>query len=78
MMHDFCSIEACCRNENTLVDMAETNTCRLVNVDDVDILAPPILIMDSCVAVLVDQTRSILLGHSNHARSIRTTSEPQQ
>ena len=75
-MHILGSSEACSRDWNTLIDIAETNTCRLVNVDNVRVLAPPILIVDSCVSIFINQTRSIFLEHSNHARSARTACEP--
>jgi len=70
--------EAVPRHRRALVNVAESNTRRLVNIDDVRILTPPILIVHSPVAILIDQTRSILLQHANHPGSAWSASKPQQ
>lgn len=61
VMHIFCCSKACARNRGTLVNITKANARRLVNIDDVGVLAPTILIVHSSIGVLIDQTRPILL-----------------
>ena len=66
MLHILRRGETIRRQRHTLLHIAEPHARRLINVNHIRILTPPVLIVHRPIAILIDQTRPILLQHANH------------
>ena len=76
MMHVFSRCEARSRKRDAWVNIAEAHASRLVDEDNIGILAPPVFVEDSAITVFIDHAWSQLTHHSKHARRTWASTQP--